>query len=130
MESGCPIPAICLTNTVAGALPFPDGVPAQWSDGRPILAGDFVYAWRRILNPATAAYLAPVYFSGIRDIRAVDELTFQVDLFDPNPIFVNYLWVPVFAAVPRHAIEAAGKSGPRGIVDAARHDALQRPVRP
>ncbi|HXX92899.1 MAG TPA: peptide ABC transporter substrate-binding protein [Planctomycetota bacterium] len=25
----------------------------SWSDGRPVTAGDFVYAWRRALNPAT-----------------------------------------------------------------------------
>src|SRR5262245_49508587 len=27
----------------------------QWSDGQPVTAGDFVYAWRRILDPKTAA---------------------------------------------------------------------------
>ena len=33
----------------------PDGVAAQWSDGTPITAEDFVYAWRRFVDPETAA---------------------------------------------------------------------------
>ncbi len=28
---------------------------ARWSDGRPVTAGDFVFAWRRLLDPKTAA---------------------------------------------------------------------------
>ncbi len=28
---------------------------ARWSDGRPVTAGDFAYAWRRVLEPETAA---------------------------------------------------------------------------
>ena len=27
----------------------------KWSDGTPLTAGDFVYAWRRLYDPATAA---------------------------------------------------------------------------
>ena len=30
-----------------------------------------------------------------------------MDLSEPNPIFLKLLWLPAFAAVPRHAIEAA-----------------------
>jgi oligopeptide transport system substrate-binding protein len=84
---------------------------ALWSDGARITAEDFAYAWRRMKDPATAAYLAPVYFASIRDARALDEFTFQVDLSEPNPIFVQFLWLPAFAAVPRHAIEAATSAG-------------------
>ncbi|MDB5536692.1 MAG: peptide transporter substrate-binding protein, partial [Devosia sp.] len=28
---------------------------AKWSDGKPVVAGDFVYAWTRVLDPATGA---------------------------------------------------------------------------
>src|SRR5690349_15609794 len=28
---------------------------AQWSDGQPVTADDFVYSWRRILDPAIAS---------------------------------------------------------------------------
>ena len=88
-----------------------DGIPALWSDGSGITAEDFAYSWRRIVDPATAAYLAPVYFSGIRAVRALDEFTFQVDLAQPNPIFIGFLWLPAFAAVPRHTVEAAKRTG-------------------
>ena len=36
---------------------------ARWSDGRPVTAGDFLYAWRRVLNPETAArYAGQLYY--------------------------------------------------------------------
>ncbi len=37
---------------------------AKWSDGSPVTANDFVFSWRRLVDPATAAeyayMLAPV----------------------------------------------------------------------
>ena len=90
---------------------MPDRIAALWSDGNKITAQDFAYSWNRIKDPATAAYLAPVYFAGIRSVVALDEFTFQVDLSEPNPIFLKLLWLPAFAAVPRHAIEAAKTAG-------------------
>ena len=88
-----------------------DHIAALWSDGRKITAEDFVYAWRRVKDPATGANLAPLYFSGIRDVRAPDEFTFQVDLTEPNPVFPKLVWMPAFAAVPRHAVEEAKTAG-------------------
>jgi oligopeptide transport system substrate-binding protein len=70
-----------------GRAAAPDRIAALWSDGRKITAEDFAYSWRRIQDSATAAYLKPVYFTGIRDVRALDEFTFQVDLSGPNPSF-------------------------------------------
>lgn len=29
---------------------------SKWSDGKPVVASDFVYAWQRALNPATGSY--------------------------------------------------------------------------
>jgi oligopeptide transport system substrate-binding protein len=43
----------------------------RWSNGDPVLAGDFVFALRRILAPATAAKYAEVLFP-IRNARAVN----------------------------------------------------------
>ncbi len=36
---------------------------ANWSDGKPVVAGDFVYAWTRVLDPATAAMNASMLYS-------------------------------------------------------------------
>ena len=48
---------------------------------------------------------------GFAVFEALDEFTFQVDLSEPNPIFPKFLWLPAFAAVPRHAVEAAKRAG-------------------
>src|SRR5690606_5339153 len=36
---------------------------AKWSDGQPVVAGDFVYAWRRVLTPATGARTAELMYA-------------------------------------------------------------------
>ena len=69
----------------------PDRTPALWSDGTPVTAHDFVYSWRRFVDPATAApmafYLAPLrnadeIMKGAKApntlaARAIDELHFN-----------------------------------------------------
>jgi oligopeptide transport system substrate-binding protein len=42
---------------------------ARWSDGRPVTAEDFVYSWRRVLEPRTAAEYAYMLYP-IRGARA------------------------------------------------------------
>jgi oligopeptide transport system substrate-binding protein len=37
---------------------------AKWSDGKPVTAADFVYAWQRILDPRLAASYADPFFDG------------------------------------------------------------------
>ena len=85
-----------------------DRVPAFWSDGTRVTAGDFVRAWRRLAHPATAAplgfYLTPVVNAeevtkGVRGsedlgVRALDEFTFQFDLTAPISSFVRPKFPP------------------------------------
>ncbi len=40
-------------GTVTYTFKLRDGI--KWSDGEPVTAGDFVYSWRRAVDPATAA---------------------------------------------------------------------------
>jgi ABC-type oligopeptide transport system substrate-binding subunit len=41
----------------------PDSSPARWSDGAIITARDFVYSWRRVVDPETAAdYASLLYY--------------------------------------------------------------------
>ncbi len=76
----------------------------KWSDGKPIVAQDFEYAWKRILDPATASsysfFLYDVengfeYNTGvIKDpsklgIRCIDDHTFEVRLKKPASYFLN-----------------------------------------
>ncbi len=99
--------------------------PARWTDGTVITAHDFVYSWRRAIDPATAATFAYVlyYVRNARDIQegrkpatqlgvcALDDFTFDVELTRPAPLFLKLIGSPVLACVPRHAIEAAKRRG-------------------
>ena len=115
-----------MTQTEAGgATPLSDRNPARWTDGAPITANDFVYSWRRVIDPATAAPFAYVlyYVRNGREIqrghkaaehlgvRAVDDFTFEVELERPSPLFLKLTGSIALSAVPRLAIEAAKRSG-------------------
>lgn len=78
---------------------------AQWSNGAPVRAGDFVYAWRRTVDPATASdyaqALAPVVNAldistgrmspGALGIEALDERTLRITLNAPTPYLLSLL---------------------------------------
>jgi oligopeptide transport system substrate-binding protein len=115
-----------LNFEISGSRKAPsDRVPAFWSDGTPITAHDFVYSWRRLVDPAMAAplafYLEPLgnykeIVKGARKpetlaVRALDDFTFQLELIVPISPFLKVLWQPLLAAVPRQSIEVARQSG-------------------
>jgi oligopeptide transport system substrate-binding protein len=95
-----------------------------WSDGTPLTAHDFVYSFRRLLNPATAASLA-YFMYPLKHAKAVnagdlppDGLgvsapsahTLIVDLELPYPHLAERLLYPTGFAVPAHVIEKVGDS--------------------
>lgn len=77
---------------------------ATWSNGDPVVAGDFVYAWQRLADPKTgspyASYLEMTTMKNAVDIisgkkspdalgvEAVDAHTLKVSLDKPVPYFV------------------------------------------
>ncbi|MBZ6527441.1 peptide ABC transporter substrate-binding protein [Aerococcaceae bacterium DSM 111021] len=92
---------------------------SSWSDGTPLTAEDFEYAWKRVLNPETASpgafelYMiegAEAYHQGegVADdvkIIAVDDLTLEVTLNQPTPQFLEYTGrLPELYPVPRHIV--------------------------
>jgi oligopeptide transport system substrate-binding protein len=98
-----------------------------WSDGVPVTSDDFVYAYRRILNPATASNYA-WYLYQIRNATAVnsgelpgtelgveapDDLTFVVHLENPAPYLAEYMTHQTTFPVPRHLIEEVGDAWSR-----------------
>jgi oligopeptide transport system substrate-binding protein len=95
---------------------------ARWSDGTPVQAGDFEYAWKRLLDPVTASPNANLLYgikggrafhegrAGRQDVgvRALDEYTLEVRLEKPSSYFLHLLAFEVMYAVPPHVIEARG----------------------
>lgn len=95
---------------------------ALWSDGSPVTADDFVYSWRRLVDPATAAeyayMLAPVMnaediTAGKKKpdelgVKAVDAGTFEVTLNAPTPYFLEMLTHQATYPVNKASIDKLG----------------------
>nr|WP_314463937.1 peptide ABC transporter substrate-binding protein [uncultured Clostridium sp.] len=88
---------------------------AKWSNGTPVTAKDFVFAWRRAVNPVTASeYAFIVGIAGIKNadavstgekpleelgVTAVDDKTLKVELDVPVPFFESLMAFPTFYPV-------------------------------
>lgn len=96
---------------------------AVWSDGTPVTANDFVYAFQRIMNPETAAEYAYLQFTiknaeeinsgeitdlGALGIRAVDDKTLEITLENPAPFFLTALTHYTAFPIPKHVVEEKG----------------------
>lgn len=83
---------------------------ASWSDGQPVTANDFEFAWKRCADPANNAenaylmgYLANYddIAQGLAevdtlDVKAVDDKTLEVTLKQPTEYFNELLTLPAF----------------------------------
>lgn len=102
---------------------------AKWSDGRPLVADDFVASLRRALAPALGAPNAELLYpvlnaeayhkSRLADFSQVgisspDTHTLRISLEYPAAHFLSLLTHPVWFPVPLHAISAAGAVDTRG----------------
>jgi len=98
-----------------------DGI--QWSDGEPVTAEDFVFAFQRLFNPATASEYAYLQFpivngSEIADgsvtdfnelgVKALDDKTVEITLEGPTPFFLQALTHYTAYPVPKHLIDKVG----------------------
>jgi oligopeptide transport system substrate-binding protein len=96
---------------------------ARWTDGKPVTAHDFVYAWERVLNPKMGAKYAQQLFylkngeeynkGRITDFsrvgaKALDDRTLQVTLRCPTAYFLDLTSFYTLYPVPRWPIEAHG----------------------
>lgn len=65
---------------------------AKWSDGKPVTAKDFEYAWSRALDPEVASPFSWIFEAGgIKSFKAIDDKTFEVNLAAPAPYFLGLL---------------------------------------
>ncbi|MTI46695.1 MAG: peptide ABC transporter substrate-binding protein [Firmicutes bacterium] len=96
---------------------------ASWSDGVPVTAHDFEYAWKRLLAPETASDYtfmaydivnAKEYSVGeVTDpdqvgVKAIDEKTLEVTLNTANPVFVSKLQHSTFFPSRQDLVEEYG----------------------
>ena len=113
--AGTPIPAIAESYEVSE-----DGLnyifhmrkDAKWSNGTPVTANDFVFAWRRLIDPAIASeYNFIMDIASVKNaskiiagelktdelgVKALDENTLEVNLEVPVPYFLNLMSFPSF----------------------------------
>lgn len=84
---------------------------AKWSDGKPVTAKDFEYAWKRVIDPATASEYAWIFEeANVGSFKAVDDKTFEVKLKSPTEYFLGLTAFYTFFPVREDAI-AKGKDG-------------------
>lgn len=95
---------------------------ARWSNGDPVTAGDFVFAFERIMDPATGAGYASILYpiAGAEavntggaamdtlGVRAVDERTLEITLANPTPYFVDLLTHQTGMPLHQASVEAHG----------------------
>jgi ABC-type oligopeptide transport system substrate-binding subunit/DNA-binding SARP family transcriptional activator len=96
----------------------------RWSDGTPVTAFDFEYAWKRALDPAVGSPAvsllydvkgAKAFHEGTGDgegvgVRALDEITLAVELEQPTGYFLYLLAYNVCFPVPSHVVETCGEA--------------------
>lgn len=92
---------------------------ANWSDGQPVTAEDFVYAWKRVLDPAAGAMNPAMFYliDGAEDfyandgegevaISAPDDKTFTFTLAQRVPYMLQMLTYTNFFPVRQDVVEA------------------------
>ena len=95
----------------------------KWSDGTPLTANDFVYSWKRMADPATAAPYASTVLSMVvgfdkanadsanidqLGVSAPDDHTFVVNLTWPCPYFDRLAAFASLFPVQQATVEANG----------------------
>jgi len=78
---------------------------ALWSDGEPVTAYDFDYAWTRVLDPVTASEYSWIFDeANISFFKATDAKTFQVVLSVPTPYFIGLMGFFTFMPVREDSV--------------------------
>ncbi len=90
-----------------------------WSDGKPVTAHDFEYAWKKCIDPKTGSIKAKTLYV-IKNaklaaqkkvpmsevgIKALDPCTLQFELEYPIPYLLDLLRLPCFYPIPEHLDE-------------------------
>jgi oligopeptide transport system substrate-binding protein len=104
---------------------------ARWSDGEPVRAEDFAYAWKRVLHPQTHSRSAYLFFpiQGAQDyhhgriswervgIRVIDDQTLRVTLARPIPYFLELTTTAAYLPQREDIVERLGSSFGKNAAD-------------
>jgi oligopeptide transport system substrate-binding protein len=122
---GALVPGVAATWSAS-----PDGLTwtfklrdAKWSNGDPIVAADFVYSFRRLLDPATGAQYANLFYvlqngeavdkgamkPDALGVKALDPHTLEIDLERPTPFILGLLAHQTAVPVNPANVEKFGK---------------------
>lgn len=98
---------------------------AKWSNGDQVKAQDFVFAWRKAVDPATGSQYGPYMMNGViknatqvssgdlppeeLGVKAEDERTFVVTLEKPVPYFISLMTFPTFYPQNEAFVKEQGK---------------------
>jgi oligopeptide transport system substrate-binding protein len=126
-EKGALVPGVAESYTASAdnkTYTFKLRNNAKWSNGDPVLAGDFVYAWQRAVDPATASnyswYLELATIKNASEIiagtvkpdqlgvKAVDDYTLEVQLNEATPFFAEMTTYATLFPAPKATIEKFG----------------------
>lgn len=96
---------------------------AKWSNGDPVVAADYVYAWQRVVDPALGSEYA-YFFEPVKNgaaitkgekkpselgIEAVNDHEVKITLETPVPYFDTLLAFPTFFPQNQKFVESKGK---------------------
>ncbi len=96
-----------------------------WTDGHPVTARDFEYAWKRVLDPKTDSPAASWLYDirGARafhqgedsnpnavGVKAIDDHTLMVELEAPTSYFLHLVAFSITYPIPSHVIEEVGEN--------------------
>ncbi|MFV0351804.1 MAG: peptide ABC transporter substrate-binding protein [Oscillospiraceae bacterium] len=95
----------------------------KWSDGTDLTANDFVYSWKRIVDPDVAAPYAATVLGMVKGfdeaqagdaealaVSAPDDKTFVVELAKPTPYFTSLAAFATLSPVQEATVEANGEA--------------------
>lgn len=95
----------------------------EWSNGDPVTAHDFEYAWKRVMDPENAFIYNFLVQATIKNgveigageaelddlgVTAIDDTTLEVELFEPKPFFTSLMAFPTFLPQNQKAVEEFG----------------------
>lgn len=123
-EGNKPVPGVAKSHEVS-----PDKTKytfhlrnAKWSNGTPVTANDFIFAWQRAVDPATASEYAFLFFD-IKNakkinskelpadqlgVKAINDHTFEVELERPVPYFISLTAFPTFLPINEEFFKSQG----------------------